>query len=344
MTLQELDHIPNRLLDSESSELHEHLAGPTLIHLPGRAPEPLFITALAHGNEDTGWVAARDLLRQHDGRALPRALSLFIGNVAAASRNKRLLDGQLDLNRVWIDTPENRDTPERAVARRVEEIMKAKLAFAAIDIHNNTGHNPHYACVGKAEWSHLRLAALFSRRTLLFHMPKGVQTLTFMDHCPSTTIECGLPGQPFGAEHALDFLNACLRLREIPNRPLPPEDLDLYRSVAIAKVPDDVTFSLGFDATKHLSFVRNLDELNFSELPAGTKLADVNDHTKARLEITDEEGRDVTKRFVRVSATEIVTAKQVIPAMLTCKPEIIRQDCLGYLMEPVSLDDPELDS
>ena len=68
--LFELDHLPASLLNCEASELHKHIPGPTLIHLPGRVSPPLFVTALAHGNEDTGWVAARDLLNRHADREL----------------------------------------------------------------------------------------------------------------------------------------------------------------------------------------------------------------------------------------------------------------------------------
>lgn len=339
--LFELNHLPASILDCEASELHERLPGPTLIHLPGRIREPLFITALAHGNEDTGWVAARELLRLHAGRELPRALSLLIGNVHAARENRRFLEGQLDFNRVWADSPENHDSPERSVAREVEQKMKARGVFAAVDIHNNTGQNPHYACVGSSDWRHLKLASLFSRRALLFHMPKGVQTLTFARLCPSVTIECGLPGQRYGAEHARDFLDACLRLNEIPDRPVHPDNLDLYRSIAIVSVPRGVTFSFDNDSSKTLNFPSEMDRLNFSELPKGTLLAKINAPDKASLSIVDEQGRDVAGQFVRMTKMEMRTARPVTPSMLTCKPEIVRQDCLGYLMETVSLNAPK---
>jgi len=58
-----LDSLPNGFLDTPARQLHCLLSGPTLIHLPGRRREPLFVSVLLHGNEDTGVVALQRLLR-----------------------------------------------------------------------------------------------------------------------------------------------------------------------------------------------------------------------------------------------------------------------------------------
>jgi hypothetical protein len=68
-----LDSLPEGLLACEATDLHRVLDGPTLIHLPGRRPEPLFVSVLLHGNEVTGWQAARELLQEYQQRELPRA-------------------------------------------------------------------------------------------------------------------------------------------------------------------------------------------------------------------------------------------------------------------------------
>ena len=65
MKLTELDHLPPGLLERPESALHHELDGPTLIHLEGKNPRPLFVTVLQHGNEVTGWEAVRRLLKSH---------------------------------------------------------------------------------------------------------------------------------------------------------------------------------------------------------------------------------------------------------------------------------------
>ncbi len=88
--LQELDYLPAGLLGLEAEQLAGYLTGPTLIHLSGRQSAPLFVSVLMHGNETVGWDAMKRLLgRYAGGKQLPRALSLFIGNIQAAARGLR---------------------------------------------------------------------------------------------------------------------------------------------------------------------------------------------------------------------------------------------------------------
>ena len=101
-----LNKVPEGLLDCEARELYTILPGPTLMHLPGKREQPLFVSVLLHGNEDTGWLAIRDLLKTYQDRELPRSLSIFIGNVRAARFMERYTDGQPDYNRIWEDLPE----------------------------------------------------------------------------------------------------------------------------------------------------------------------------------------------------------------------------------------------
>jgi len=73
------DRIPEELLEVPATELWRYLRGPSLFRLPGRQAEPLFVSVLLHGNEDTGWRAIQTILRQHRTRTLHRPLLLFVG-------------------------------------------------------------------------------------------------------------------------------------------------------------------------------------------------------------------------------------------------------------------------
>ena len=146
--LQELDHLPEGLLGLEATRLQSQLQGPTLMYLRGRREPPLLVSVLMHGNETTGWEAVRALLRPYQaaGRVLPRSLYLFVSNVSAAAQGLRRLDGQPDYNRVWPGC-EDSGSAEHEMMRQVVDIMRTRGCFASIDVHNNTGLNPHYACV-----------------------------------------------------------------------------------------------------------------------------------------------------------------------------------------------------
>ncbi|MEN9213564.1 MAG: M14 family metallopeptidase, partial [Thermostichus sp. DG02_4_bins_136] len=333
--LTTLDYLPNGLLERTAQEIHQLLPGPTLIHLPGRRQPPLFVSVLLHGNEVTGWQAIRRLLSHYARRELPRSLSLFIGNVQAASQGQRRLDGQPDYNRIWGPGA----TPEHAIAQAVIEQMQQRGTFASIDIHNNTGTNPHYACVNHLDAPSLHLASLFGRTVLYFTRPEGVQSMAFGRFCPAVTLECGKPDHPHGTQHAYEFLEACLHLSGIPQRPVLSQDIDLFHSVAIVKIPDQVSFSFGDPETllskggsqTHICFPPDLDHLNFQEIPPHTRIGWTNNGFQ--LDVQDEQGRDVAARFFYTQDGEIRTAVPLMPGMLTLNSRIIRQDCLCYLME-----------
>jgi succinylglutamate desuccinylase len=343
MMLQELDYLPEGLLKADAAELEALLGGPTLIHLSGRQEPALLVSVLVHGNEPTGWEAARTLLARYMGgreNMLPRALSLFIGNVAAAAQGVRFLEGQPDFNRVWpgSDLPH---TPEHGLMQQVVDTMLKRGLFASVDIHNNTGLNPHYACINTIDNRFLHLAAMFGRTVVYFRRPRGVQSMAMAQHCPAVTLECGKVGQAYGVEHAMNYLDACLRLSEHPEHPVAAHDMDLFHTVATVKVRQGVAFGFGEEAVG-LQFADDLDQLNFRELPRGTSFGRVYGDVGLGLEVVDEQGRDVTERFFKQESGELRVRLPVMPSMLTLDRQVIHQDCLCYLMERYS--PPHLDT
>jgi hypothetical protein len=331
--LTQYDSLPEGLLDLPASRLGEVLPGPALIHLPGRRQPPLFVSVLLHGNEDTGWLAAQSILKKYESAELPRSLSLFIGNVEAARSGVRRLDGQPDYNRVWPGSEEAHPA-ELAMMQQVVEAMRARSVFASIDIHNNTGLNPHYACVNRLDQEFLQLATLFSRIVVYFIRPRGVQSIAFAELCPSVTVECGKPGTPGSVEHAAAFMEACLHLSEFPAHSVAPHDIDLFHTVATVKVPEGVSF--GFNAPDmDIDFVPELDHLNFRELERGNLLGRVRQGSAARLQVLGEDGEDVGARLFEYRQGEITLRQPLMPAMLTRDERVIRQDCLCYLMERI---------
>ena len=335
-----IDAIPDGLLSAEATELEALLGGPTLLHLPGRQAPPLFVSVLLHGNEDTGFYAVRKLLNKYQGQELPRALSIFFGNVTAAAQGRRRLDGQPDYNRVWPGT-EQPECPEQAMLREVVQQMEARRVFAAIDVHNNTGLNPHYACVNRIDHRYFHLATLFSRTLVYFTRPRGVASLAFAPLCPAVTVECGRPGQAHGVDHAMEFIDAALHLSDIPVHPVAPHDIDLFHTVVTVKVPEAVDFGFGRPGAT-LDFLPDIDHLNFRELAAGTELAQVNAEQPGQLlEARDERGRNVWSEYFAIEDGRLRLKRPVMPSMFTLDERIVRQDCLCYLMERYELVSPE---
>ena len=331
MMLNEIENLPEGLLDTPLEGLEALLGAPTLMHLPGRRPAPLFVTVLAHGNEGTGFYAVQALLQRYRDQELPRALSIFFANVKAASQGVRFLDRQADYNRVWPGT-EDPDALEAGMMQQVVDSMRQRGAFASLDIHNNTGINPHYACINQVDNQFLHLASLFSRTVVYFIRPLGVQSMAMSYVCPAVTIECGKPDQEYGLAHARDYIDACLHMSELPAHPVPSHDIDLFHTVATVKVPAEVSF--GFDESPvDLRFIGNIDHLNFRELPAGTQLGWLQPGVALTLDVRDDNDQSIFDHYFAIEAGTLVTARPLMPSMFTLDERIIRQDCLGYLME-----------
>lgn len=340
------EEFPKELLDVPARELWRHLAGPTLFHIPGRQGQPLFVTVLLHGNEETGWQAVQQVLKEHIEKPLPRAMLLFVGNVEAAKAGVRTLPHQNDYNRVWPGTPDAA-VPEARIMHEVTEIARRHAPFASIDIHNNTGLNPHYACLNRLAEPHLHLARLFSRTVVYFLRPLGVQSAALTDICPAVTVECGRIGTEDGVAHAAEFLSAALSLSHFPEYPVPDGDVDILQTFAIMRVPGNASLSFnGADAD--FRFRSDLDSLNFAELPAGTSFGRQGSNSSRTLEIIsgidEQTGARFCENLFGYDGGEITLRYAAIPSMLTLDTRAIRLDCLGYLMHRIGRDGAPLRS
>jgi len=335
-----LDHLPSRLLQHPATRLVKHLDGPTLIHLPGRKPNPLFVSVIQHGNEISGWDAVRRLLSgRYQRDPLPRSLTLFIGNIDAAAASRRYLPGQPDMNRCWPGS-RHPETPWHSMLAGVTDHARALKPFASIDIHNNTGENPHYAAVNRIDPKALNLASRFSRTVVYFTEPAGVQSAAFAEFCPSVTLECGPPGKRSGTDHAMAYLENALNLEELSSHPPHPEDIDLFQVTTVVRVPEELSFDFGESRGEtDLHFEPRLDRLNFTELPPGTRFARAS-RNGAMLQAFDTGGADCTDAWFRRQGKELVIQRAAMPAMITTDIEAVRQDCLCYLMERRRLHHP----
>jgi hypothetical protein len=335
--LNVIEYIPDGLLTTPPTELYKIIDGPTLVHLPGERENPLFVSVLLHGNETTGYFAIQELLKKYQGSALPRSLSIFFGNVQAARYAARRLDNQVDYNRIWPHTDFTPEAQESAIMRQVVEEMKARNVFVSIDIHNNTGLNPHYACINKLENAFYQLAILFSRTVIYFIRPQGVQSQAFAEICPAITIECGKTEHRHGITHATELIESCLNLSALPEQPVLKQDIDLFHTVAIVKVKPEVDFSFT-DSHTDVCFRSDLEKLNFCELPASTGIGDVKKPDLIPFQVTDENANNVYEKFFKVDNHRLVTNCDIMPSMLTTESDIIRKDCLCYLMERISIE------
>ncbi|MDH5711469.1 MAG: M14 family metallopeptidase [Gammaproteobacteria bacterium] len=327
--LNEMTSIPEEFLSARAEELQSFLKNPTLFHLGGINPQPLFISTLLHGNETTGLYAIQRLLKKYRQQPLPRAISLFVGNIAAAAENQRHLDSQDDYNRIWPGS-HHRDSPEKDMMQAVTRIMRKKKPFASIDIHNNTGRNPHYACINILNPHGLVLASKFSDIAVYFTSPKGVQSSAFSEFCPSVVLECGQSGDRSGEDHALAYLETVLQLEDLSAQN--SSNLKLYHTVARVILPQ--TVSLGeVNANNDICLNSRLEDKNFHQICPGTEFAAINPARDKLVLVSSESDEDVTDEYLMVENDKLIFKKSVTLSMFTTCEKAIRQDCICYFME-----------
>lgn len=323
-----LHGLPDGFFDITTANIRSLFPNPTLIQLDGRDSQFLFISILLHGNEYTGLEVMQKILAEH-AQDLPRSILLFVGNVRAAEANRRFLPDQVDYNRCWPGT-ELEPSPTSGMMQRVVEIAHGLPLFAAIDIHNNTGKNPHYACITDPNMQNQNLAARFNRVGMVFNH-RGVSTMAFDGICPAITLECGLPGDPQGIEHACRFIEGMLTLDELPHSQPTRHALHLVESHLTMNIRDEVSYAFDPAADADLRFENDFEDRNFTlfdphQVFGYTRVA-------RPLSITDTEGHDVTDEILRVEEGRIYLNNTLMPAMITRDRLVIRQDCLCHLLQ-----------
>lgn len=332
MKLNILHCVPERFYTIDVTEVHRLLGGPTLLHLEGEQDDPIFISTLLHGNETTSFLVLQKLLKEYKDKKLPRTLLIFFGNTLAASHGIRHLPDQPDYNRIW----EQGETEEHLLATEVFCYAKQFKLFANIDIHNNTGKNPFYACINSIYDQNLHLASLFSKEVVYFTEPSSVQSLAFAQLCPSTTLEAGLPGKPEGVEYVYKFLKKVLSLSEFKAN-FDRSMVDIFHTIGRMKVDKSVEIDFKDDPRTDLdaSFIHNFDELNFTEVPKSTVLGYVNNSESVR--VINNKDEDVTREYLEIEGKQLVTQKKIIPSMFSKDIYVVKEDCLGYIMEKLKL-------
>jgi hypothetical protein len=318
-------HLPEGLLELPAHRLLERLRGPTLIHIDGAREPELFVSVLLHGNETSGWEGLRRYLRDHP--APERSLCVFIANIAAAAERARVLPGQQDFNRIW----RNAAGVGAELADALLGAITNRNYFAAIDLHNNTGHNPFYAVVTDLSATNLGLAYEFSDKAVYVREPDTTLTHAFSGRCPAVALELGPVGDSRCDDRAYDFIDRCIGLNEIPETG--SDRLNLYESLARVHVADDAVFAFtGGNESAPLMLTGGVEAVNFHDLKAGTPFGSSELPLADLLTVLDTDHQDVTSEYFAKDGAEIVLRRDIVPAMYTTDPFVVRQDCLCYFM------------
>lgn len=328
MKLNKFNEIPEGFMNCEAENLDELLGGSSLITLEGESTETIFLSCLLHGNEKTSFIVVKEILADYQKRKLPKSLMIFIGNTKAANKDLRLIPTEVDYNRIWEDG----DLAENKLALEVMEIASKRDLFVSLDIHNNTGKNPNYGCINYLDENFLKLASHFAETTVFFTEPSNAHSVAFGKLCPSMTIEAGLSESREGIDETKRVIEYLLSTEVLEwNEKRRP--LDIFHTLARIRISEDAKIDFNFkpDSRVDFSFISDLENYNFKVLKKGTTIAYIN--TLDHLSVVDNNKQDITSEFFKQIGNELVTTRVIIPSMLTHVTYIIKEDCLGYIME-----------
>ena len=105
-----------------------------------------------------------------------------------------------------------------------------------------------------------------------------------------------------------DYVGGCedaaLHLDHFPSKPVSTNDINLFHTVALVKVPDATFFHFG-EGPADLQLDPIIDHMNFRELDAGTGFGRVAEGSGMPLVARDEQGNDVTSQYFDIRDGEL---------------------------------------
>ena len=317
------------------------LGGPTAIRVPGRDPSRLRVAVtLLHGNEPSGVRAVHAWLRSDAVPATDTVLVLGAVDAALAEPvlTTRQLPGAPDLNRVFAFP--DRATAHGRFALALLELVADPRTEALVDLHNNSGRNPAYGVIQRADPAESVLVGLFADTAVVYDLRLGALLELTADRLPSAVIECGLAGDPAADAVAHHGLQRFLGEDDLFDRPPPPlrvlgdpVRVEVTAGVAVAFAAG-AAGGLAGEGPAQLLLDSAIDRLNFAAVPAGTVLGSVAAGAPWPLVARGADGRDRSRELFVVQGNRLVTLRELTPIMMTTSPAIAHSDCVFYATSP----------
>jgi hypothetical protein len=213
----------------------------------------------------------------------------------------------------------------------VVQRMRQRGLFASIDLHNNTGANPHYACVNVIDnrfctWPRCSRAPWSTSSA-----PAGCNPRPWRSCVRRSRWNAARSKDQRGIDHARGVRrrlpapvptarSAGARAR---HRPLPHRRAASRCRRRRLRLPAPDRAAGALPRPWSTSTSANCRRHGLRPLP----------RRAPPLDVRDEWGRDVGRALLRLRGRRAAAALPVMPSMLTCDAEVIRQDCVCYLLE-----------
>lgn len=293
---------------------------PTFISLDYGKEKTILISTLIHGNEESGFLASIDKLREIKDK-YPFNILFFFGNPRAAQYEEpfkyRFIDGEPDFNRVWIENI----TEESA---EIMEFLKTLNLVAHIDIHNNTGKNPMYTIVMDKKKETLELASLFSDKCVFYDYNYSSFDEFTSNLCTALTIEVGKNKEQESHRNAKFCIDRFLDFYS--NKEVEKFEMKIYKNPKSVRIKPGIDF--GFNG-QDFKIRKDFEFLNFQKVPKGNSIG----QAKEIPVIVERKGEDFTEEYFEVKDNHVITKKDIIPIMATSNIDNIKKTCFFFIVE-----------
>ncbi|MFQ5620524.1 MAG: succinylglutamate desuccinylase/aspartoacylase family protein [Candidatus Nanoarchaeia archaeon] len=322
--------IPELVITKKSKEVLDFLKKPTLFHVDNKKEKTIFISGSLHGNEPTGFLVIKKLLRKYKNGEidLPFNLLCFVGNIEALAKepmfSHRFLEGQKDLNRVWEP-----DTTH-PVAREVLDYIENMNIIGGVDIHNNSGNNPVYGVIVDAKEETMKFVDHLVKYQIYYdsYLPTLVHEMSRRG-IPFVTVECGHRKDKSSNEHGMGAALKTIEFFSGKKAPISNERF-LYENVRRVLVDPEISVT-AHDERADLTIRPDIEEFNFQHIPQGTPLAKT---SVSHMPIyVDLEGKDVTEEWFVLRHGEILFKQDCWILMATSDEVVMKQDVIFYIAQ-----------
>ena len=178
--------------------------------------------------------------------------------------------------------------------------------------------------------------AFFGSRFVASDLALGALVEATAASFPSVTIECGRAGDPAADRLALAGLRALLETDELASHET--LDIQLFGDPVRVRLRDGARLRFGAGPVDSVELTLDLevDRHNFEQLEAGHALGWVGAAAGLPVEARDAAGRDRSGELFEVRESRLRTRRPLVPIMMTTDPTIASQDCLFYVVSPLS--------
>lgn len=324
-------------IGASAIEFLNALPGPTHIHLKGRdSSRSRAAVTLLHGNEPSGLFAIFELLK----RGLRPAVDMhfFILNVDAAKQAPgfiyRMLPQHKDMNRCFKE-PFGETEPEQLAKSLLEKLQQLQPE-CVIDIHNTSGSSPSFGVTTFMDERHDALVSLFTHRMIVTDLKLGSLMEISETLMPTVTIECGGAQDLESNALATEGLSRYLTLDDVLSKQHGDMTLEFFHNPMRLELHEDKDIAYG---DHHLieagvTLLPSVENYNFGFVDSATRLGFVTGDLASTLSVRDNSDKERIDYYFELRDGELYPRRKIKLFMVTSNPEIARNDCLFYLVEP----------